>query len=586
MTKKDLKELIQSVLGEYTGTGASGGNSTDGNDIPSPRPFADDEDEMDDYIYKNVYGAEGNQTSGMEKNMINPNRHRMGMFELKKYIKETLKEQSKGLWHNIRAKRKSGRPMAKKGSKAYKSAKKAGDKINKSTKEIYYIESIDEIQMIEDALNEIDEGRKKGKCKPSKGKRFAKRVDGKCRSFGQKGKAKGGGDRIRPGTAKGHAYCARSAKIKKCKNPPCANALSRKKWKCQGSRSVPEQAYGHATLTTQGQQGSRFTKTGRPPGIWEGPMSTSGIPDEIYLKDKLVPQGIASEYDKSRGRLIIYPDLNELKWKSRSSQEIVFTLEGGEIHFVRAFGYRPIYDELKKVLPKIPSPGTSMYSGFINILTDDGSIPVDMDTAKAMIEAMRKGKEVETGAQSSYYTREPGRGGTGIDEKLTDKKEKIMKKPSLKEAAFKLGYLNEAEYGKYFGGRTKGGDPRRPKDIEFDNAQAMDKLTSDDRDKVGKIQQMMRGERKEYEKVTFVYTEQGGRFYGLDVYENKDQKQRSDKLKYDDANEWLKGVLEYIYEDDLIPRRYNSGIEDLDLIVERLEELGIEASHGDYMDVS
>ena len=81
---------------------------------------------------------------------------------------------------------------------------------------------------------------KKGKCKPSKGKRFAKRVNGKCRSFGQKGKAKGGGDRIRPGTAKGNAYCARSAKIKKCKNPPCANALSRKKWKCQGSRSVAE----------------------------------------------------------------------------------------------------------------------------------------------------------------------------------------------------------------------------------------------------------------------------------------------------------------------------------------------------------
>jgi len=82
----------------------------------------------------------------------------------------------------------------------------------------------------------------KGKkpCKPSKGKRFAKRVDGKCRSFGQKGQAKSGGDRIRPGTKKGDAYCARSAKIKKCKNPPCANALSRKKWKCKGSKSMSE----------------------------------------------------------------------------------------------------------------------------------------------------------------------------------------------------------------------------------------------------------------------------------------------------------------------------------------------------------
>ena len=55
-----------------------------------------------------------------------------------------------------------------------------------------------------------------------------------------KGKAKGGGDRIRPGTKKGDAYCARSAKIKKCKNPPCANALSRKKWKCRGTKSVAE----------------------------------------------------------------------------------------------------------------------------------------------------------------------------------------------------------------------------------------------------------------------------------------------------------------------------------------------------------
>jgi len=83
---------------------------------------------------------------------------------------------------------------------------------------------------------ELEEAAKKP-CKPSKGKRFAKRVDGKCRSFGQKGKAKGGGDRIRPGTKKGDAYCARSLKIKKCKNPPCANALSRKKWKCKGAKS-------------------------------------------------------------------------------------------------------------------------------------------------------------------------------------------------------------------------------------------------------------------------------------------------------------------------------------------------------------
>ncbi len=94
--------------------------------------------------------------------------------------------------------------------------------------------------MIEDELSQVLDEKAKKPCKPSKGKRFAKRVDGKCRSYGQKGQAKGGGDRIRPGTKKGDAYCARSAKIKKCKNPPCANALSRKKWKCRGSKSMKE----------------------------------------------------------------------------------------------------------------------------------------------------------------------------------------------------------------------------------------------------------------------------------------------------------------------------------------------------------
>ena len=82
------------------------------------------------------------------------------------------------------------------------------------------------------------------KKKPTKGKRFVKVVKnpktGRTRkvSYGQAGKSKSGKDRIQAGTKKGDAYCARSAKIKKCKNPPCANALSRKKWKCKGSKSM------------------------------------------------------------------------------------------------------------------------------------------------------------------------------------------------------------------------------------------------------------------------------------------------------------------------------------------------------------
>lgn len=67
--------------------------------------------------------------------------------------------------------------------------------------------------------------------KPAKGKAVAVNVGGKKRSVGQAGVTP------QPGTAKGNAYCARSAKIKKCKNPPCANDISRKRWKCSGSKS-------------------------------------------------------------------------------------------------------------------------------------------------------------------------------------------------------------------------------------------------------------------------------------------------------------------------------------------------------------
>ena len=58
--------------------------------------------------------------------------------------------------------------------------------------------------------------------------------------FGQAGKAADGKDRIRPGTSKGDAYCARSAKIKGDwkKDPNSPNRLSRKKWKCKGAKSM------------------------------------------------------------------------------------------------------------------------------------------------------------------------------------------------------------------------------------------------------------------------------------------------------------------------------------------------------------
>jgi hypothetical protein len=67
--------------------------------------------------------------------------------------------------------------------------------------------------------------------KPAKGKAIAVVVGGKKRSVGQAGVTP------QPGTKKADSYCARTAKIPKCKNPPCANDISRSRWKCSGSKS-------------------------------------------------------------------------------------------------------------------------------------------------------------------------------------------------------------------------------------------------------------------------------------------------------------------------------------------------------------
>jgi hypothetical protein len=84
MTKRELRELIRSVIQEYTGTGSSGGNATDGNDITSPRPFVDDNAEIENYTDKGAPfgGAEGQHTRGMEKTQTigNPNRTRFTRF--------------------------------------------------------------------------------------------------------------------------------------------------------------------------------------------------------------------------------------------------------------------------------------------------------------------------------------------------------------------------------------------------------------------------------------------------------------------------------------------------------------------------
>lgn len=75
------------------------------------------------------------------------------------------------------------------------------------------------------------------RAKPRKGKARVKVTgSGKRVSYGQKGA------KVRPGTAKGDAYCARSyAQMKKhpaaAKNPNSPLRLSRKRWRCVGKKS-------------------------------------------------------------------------------------------------------------------------------------------------------------------------------------------------------------------------------------------------------------------------------------------------------------------------------------------------------------
>jgi hypothetical protein len=79
---------------------------------------------------------------------------------------------------------------------------------------------------------------------PAKGKAKVKVTSsGKKVSYGQAGKAKDGGPRVRAGTSKGDSYCARSLGIKKGltkkkqNDPNTPNNLSRKRWKCSGAKS-------------------------------------------------------------------------------------------------------------------------------------------------------------------------------------------------------------------------------------------------------------------------------------------------------------------------------------------------------------
>lgn len=81
------------------------------------------------------------------------------------------------------------------------------------------------------------------KSTPAKGKAKVRITsEGRKVSYGQAGEAKGGGPRVKPGTSKGDAYCARSAgqmrdNPKAAKDPNSPLRLSRERWKCSGEKS-------------------------------------------------------------------------------------------------------------------------------------------------------------------------------------------------------------------------------------------------------------------------------------------------------------------------------------------------------------
>ena len=92
--------------------------------------------------------------------------------------------------------------------------------------------------LIEENDELFEKKKKKKGCKPSKGKKYARRVKGKCVSYGAKGY------KIAPGTSKGNSYCARSYGDMKSHGKDCSGkdrstplCLSRKKWKCSGKYS-------------------------------------------------------------------------------------------------------------------------------------------------------------------------------------------------------------------------------------------------------------------------------------------------------------------------------------------------------------
>jgi len=357
MNKEKLRELIKKLVKEYTGTGDSSGNAGDGNNITSPRPFSDDLEELENYMYKSIYGGDGGHYKKYVKIGNYNNLNKQGMFELKKYIKKLIKEQAYG-----------SATLTTQGAPRTRAVAPAGkDPYTGRVEYPYTIGAKTKYGMMEGA-------------------------------FGM--------------SAKDLAATYSLEKLQNIRDEIMGDM--EQEAEPEGGRIADMYAD-----QLQGVDDAIAIKQGD--SIEGGPSY-----DEVYLKSKLVDRDMYYEYED--GNITIYPDTTPGIGKTRSSQEIVFTKDGGEIYFLRAFGYKKTYYALEKVFPELPEMRGSSYSGFMNVGEADKLLySVSIDTAKEMIQAMRKGREAEAGAQSDFYTRQPGTGGTGIDERLNEQEDPAQK---------------------------------------------------------------------------------------------------------------------------------------------------------------
>ena len=185
-------------------------------------------------------------------------------------------------------------------------------------------------------------------------------------------------------------------------------------------QTATEQAYGSATLTSQGQQGSRFTKTGRPPGVWEqeeqDPYNLILNAEEMY--------GIAAK--EEFGKIHLYPGYTpedkQLVSYRTNKMYIVVKEDLLTVQFISIQGI--VSSEFYKILSNfgfITSEEGSQFSGVTFYrTTNDSGIKMNSEEMAQLIDMMEEARSREADAQSAHYTRTPGTGGTGIDEDLEE----------------------------------------------------------------------------------------------------------------------------------------------------------------------